>query len=163
MGNNWAPDMAGGSSLFWLMAAVIAAETITIVRLRAHGYRARRRRAPGATGSPDLTGLAPGERPARIQVGSGRRSRKGRFAVLAGMVTIAAAVGFEMRHHPAAPAATAPAKPNVTIINNTKVPAPVVHVFHFPLSGVDIVLIVALLAVMTAGVLINRAHARRAG
>jgi len=159
MGENWAPDMMGGSDLFWVMATVIIGQAVMLLRLRAHGCRDRgfRRRAAAADGG----GLRQGERPVPVQIGGGRPKRKGKLAVLAGMVAVAAATGFEMRHHPAAPAATSPAaKPNVTIIN--KVPAPVVRVFHFPLSGVEIVLIVAVVAVMAAGVLIVRARARAA-
>ena len=167
MGENWAPDMMGGSDLFWVMATVIIGQAVMLLRLRAHGCRDRgfRRRAAAADGG----GLRQGERPVPVQIGGGRPRRRGKLAVLAGMVAVAAAIGFEMRHHPAAPAVTAPAaRPNVTIINKipapviNKVPAPVVRVFHFPLSGVEIVLIVAVVAVMAAGVLIVRARARAA-
>jgi hypothetical protein len=160
MGSNWAPDMNGGSPLFWVMAAAILLEGVAIWRLLAHGLRAGRRTVPSGA----FPGLAAGERPMGLPAG-GRPERqpgpltgKGKAVALLGVTAAVAWLGLDMRPRPAATPAKAanPAARPVTVIN--KLPAPVQHVFHFPLSGTDIVIIVIVVAVLTTAVRINRWH-----
>jgi len=162
MGSAWAPDMMGGSPLFWVMAAMILGEGIIIVRLLAHGVRGRRTTTPAGPATrerPEALPAAGMRAPGLPGRQPGRMTGAGKLLALAGVAAGAAWIGLDMRHGTApAPPATAARPPAPVII---KEPAPaVVHTFHWPLSGAETLIAVIVIAVLIAGVRGIRARSR---
>jgi hypothetical protein len=164
-----------GNNLFWVMAALILAEAVAIVKLAGAVHRGRQLPVPAQNSLPGAGFASPGfgepDPPARpVRRGRGGRLL-GALVLVAGVLFVADKVmHFKAPSSAAGPAATpAPtAAPKVTVKPPSPSPsashsvaAPVTHAAsHFPLTGTEIVIIAIVLICAAAGYLITRVRAR---
>jgi hypothetical protein len=164
-----------GNNLFWVMAALILAEAVAIVKLAGAVHRGRHLPAPAQASLPGGGFASPGfgepDPPARPVRRRGRGRLLGALVLIAGVLAAADKVMHFKAPSSAAGTAATPrptATPKVTVKAPAPAPsashsvaAPITHAAsHFPLSGTDIVIIAIALICAAAGYLITRVRAR---
>lgn len=147
------------NSLGYLALALASGEGVLIWKILTRQHRAAR---GDDLGGPAVAALALVSEPDRAPARPPGSRRLPKLAPALLVVGAAAAVGFAQKGHSPAPAAPArnPAPVVAPAAPAVKVPAPVVHVYHWPLSGTQMLIVLVVVAVLAAGTVIARTQIR---